>query len=74
MPFALHILSSSGCAGSLKQLDADRTVDDDLKHGRATLHLGFLIGGDKSCERGRTHVRQVKILGHATKTPWVWVP
>src|SRR5882672_12315329 len=64
----------SGYAGGLKQLHTGCTIDDDLKHRRATLHLGFMIGGDKSCGRGRTHIRQVKILGHAAKIPRVWVP
>src|SRR5262245_48536939 len=57
----------------LKQPNAGFTVDIDLKHGRTTLHLGFLIGSDKSLSRGRTHVRQVKILGHAAETPWMRV-
>src|SRR5690349_25147908 len=65
---------ASGCASGLKQPDAGLTVDDDLKHRRATLHLGLLISGDKSCGRGRTHVRQVEIFGHAAKTPRVRVP
>ena len=65
---------ASGDAGGLKQSHTGGPIDDDLKHGRATLHLGFLIGGDKSCGRGRTHIRQVKILGHATKIPRMGIP
>jgi hypothetical protein len=69
----IPVLPFSGCADSLKQPDAGLTVDDNLKYGRTTLHLGFLIGGDKSFHRGRTHVFQVEILGHAAKTPRVRV-
>ena len=69
----IPVLPFSDCADSLKQPDTGLTVDDNLKHSRATLHLGFLIGGDKSFQRGRTHVRQAKILGHAAKAPRVRV-
>jgi hypothetical protein len=35
--------------------------------------LGFLIGGDKAAvEDG--HIRQVKILGYATKIPCMGIP
>ena len=65
--------ADSGRAGSLKQPDTSLPVDDDLKHGRTTLHLSCLIGSDKSFVRGRSYIRQVKILGHTTKTSWVRV-
>ena len=69
----IPVLPFSGCADSLKQPDTGLPVDDDLKHGRATLPLGFLIGSDKSFHRGWTHVCKAKVIGYAAKIPWVRV-
>ena len=61
----------------MKQPDTGLAVNDDLKHRRATLNLGLLVGSDKGRGRGWTDVRQLgqdepaAVADWPTKRDWV---